>query len=140
MTESEYKSHFDVVTKEIEHASITFLTYQAFFKVISDTPEILKTVNQNPLFWRTQTFSLQAAFLLTLRRVFDNSRDAYSINYFINVTRKHPEFFTKAALEKRRCVGGDRPIWMDKFLTQSFELNIQELNDINASLSIHRDI
>ena len=42
MTESEYKNHFDVVAKEVENASITFYTYQAFFKIISDAPAILK--------------------------------------------------------------------------------------------------
>ena len=105
MTESEYKGYFGVVTKEVEHASITFHTYQAFFKIISNTPKVLKAVNQNPLFWQTQTFSLRAAFLLPLRRIFDAAPDAYSIGRFINVTRNRPEFFTKAALEKRRYVG-----------------------------------
>ena len=71
------------------------------------------TYNLQAEFWSATTYGLQTGFFMAVGRIFDQRKDAYSIEDVVEQTIKHPGFFARPELRKRmreaQSIYGDEP-------------------------------
>lgn len=113
MTSEEYWRMFHLVRGDIEAAIGCSTTYLTINRLAAADSEIARKYNQRADFWRATTYGLQTAFFIALGRVFDQSKNTYTIEDVVEQTIEHPGFFSRDALRTRMRgvwgVHGDQP-------------------------------
>lgn len=137
MNESDYWKEVQLLSGEIENTISVFDTYEEINRLAVEDPQILKTLNKEPLFWNVQSYSLQTTLLIVLGRIFDTSKDSHSIHGVVNATVGNIKFFSKLALEERKIKanGGKRPDWLDGYVANAWEpRNSKDLRHLKKTL------
>ncbi len=120
-------------------------TYQTIHRLGADDREIAQKYNQNAAFWNATTHALQTALFMALGRMFDQTKNTYTIEDVVEQTIEHPGFFTKAELRKRkreslRLFGNaPDPEWMPGYLENVVEPNRGSLAILKSELQPHVD-
>jgi hypothetical protein len=84
LTPAEYWNEVQLLSTEIEEAVIIFHTYEEINRRAVQDALILKTLNKDALFWRTQRQCLQTSLFVTLSRIFDLEAHAHTIHTLVN--------------------------------------------------------
>lgn len=132
MTQPTLESELKVFRSECEVVSLFFYTDLAIDEMARKDPEVLKFLNQTPLFWNTCKNALQTAAIIALGRIFNpKEKSRHNLAKLIDLAKKHPEIFSKSSLEKRRLGKNDkRPDWMDEFLKTAYEPSAADLDHL----------
>lgn len=138
MTATQYAEELSLIKEEVNTCIECFYTYIEIHNYATENRSVHRAMNGEPMFWNISLYSLQAAFFMTLGRIFDNGRDAHSIHKLLAATVAHPEFFSKEALGTRRAAGGPKPDWLDTFLRDAFEPEASDLRALKRALTAHR--
>jgi AbiU2 len=136
--EVEFWNDYELAREEVDKAIETFYTYLSIHKIAADNKEIYSAMNKNPTFWNINLYSLQTTFFITIGRIFDDGKDAFSIHKFIQSTLAHPEFFSKKFLAKRKSKGNSEPDWLNDYLKDVFEPGVSDLKIIKNQLTPYR--
>src|SRR6266851_4379371 len=102
MTEREYARAFHQIRQDVENTTAAYYTVDEINQFARDDHANLDKLNRDPNFWKLTRFSLETTYFITLGRIFDRGTDVHSINYLLDLTENHPEFFLKSALAKRK--------------------------------------
>ncbi|HXN46544.1 MAG TPA: hypothetical protein VN893_07875 [Bryobacteraceae bacterium] len=138
LTPAEYWSEVQLLSTEIEAAIVIYYTYEEINRLAVHDKRVLRSLNEDPLFWRTQVHCLQASLFLTLSRIFDLEANAHTIHTLINATLGNLQLFSAAALSSRKMSGGPRPDWLDSFVASAWiPTNAKELRHLKTSLAPH---
>lgn len=138
MDEIEFWNDYELIRGEINKAIETFYTYLSIHKIANDNKEIYREMNNNSTFWNISLYSLQTTFFITMGRIFDDGKDAFSIHKFIQSTLAHPELFSKKSLAKRKSKGNSEPDWLNDYLKNVFEPGVPDLRIIKTQLTPYR--
>jgi hypothetical protein len=136
MTEVEYWRDCQYLKSEIDYAVEFFEVQEEINRLAISDQTIYKALNDDALFWVIQKHSLQMSLFITLGRIFDENKDACSVHRVIGETLKHTEFFSKNALAVRKCAGGAKPDWLDSYMSDAWEPNLQELRALKKALAV----
>jgi hypothetical protein len=101
MTSEEYFRMLDLVRGDIETAIGCSSTYLTINRLGAGDRAVAQKYNRHADFWRATTYALQAGLFMALGRVFDNTKNTYTIEDVVEETIDHPGFFTKAELRTR---------------------------------------
>ena len=136
MLEAEYKHNFSLIADQISGATRAFYTYMEINKFASESNENYQKINRDGRFWSGQLYSLQTTWLINLGRIFDPTRDAYSIHDFLKSTDAYKGFFSKGALaeRKRSAAGQPQPEWLDDYLKSAWEPTTADLEKIRSTI------
>ena len=138
MNEAEFWHDYELIRGEVDKAIETFYTYLHIHKIANDSREIYRAMNRDSTFWIISLYSLQTTFFITMRRIFDDGKDAFSVHKFVSSALAHPEFFSKKALAERKSEGQEDPDWLEGYLRNVFEPGVSDLKKIKRQLSPFR--
>jgi len=136
--DSEFWSEYHLIRGEVDKAIEIFYTYLYIHKIANNNREIYLAMNRNPTFWIINLYSLLTAFFITMGRIFDDGKDAFSVHKFLSSTLAHPEFFSKDALTKRKSKGQSDPEWLNDYMKDVFEPGVSDLRNIKKQLTPFR--
>ena len=100
-------------------ASYCYYANKEIRKFASENRDNFVILNNHATFWNTTLHGLQTASFMALSRLFDEGHNTHSMHHFLGLTVAHPEFFSRAALERRRmkdAPSGIRPDWLDDYI------------------------
>jgi hypothetical protein len=100
--ETEFKEELRVFGDEVEEAMQCFYAEQTIRNVARENASVYHALNRNAAFWNLASRALQANAIVVLGRIFDRDSRTYGIKRLLDLATKHPEIFSKAALEKRK--------------------------------------
>ncbi len=122
MTEEEYLHELEVLDTQIDHVFEAFHVFEELNQLGKDNEAVFAVLNENALFWNTQTRCLQTSLFIDLARIFDSHSNTYSIHRVVSMTLAHPEFFSKESLSKRkiRLANNAKPEWLDGFIQSAW--------------------
>lgn len=121
MEDAEFKKNFDLMDREVLTAIESFYTYIGIHNYLASNKAIHETLNQNPSFWKITFHALENTFFITLGRIFDDDPKSHSIHKLVNICLQNPQLFSKESLAKRRIGNGEKPEWLDNYLSGAFE-------------------
>jgi len=100
--ETEFKEELQVFGNEVEEAMQCFYAEQTIHNVARENTNVYRALNGNAAFWKLASRALQANAIIVLGRIFDRDSRTHGIKRLLNLATKHPEIFSKAALERRK--------------------------------------
>lgn len=112
--ENEFKSELQVFSNEVDEAIQCFYAEQTIHNLARENSSVYHALNRNAAFWKITSRALQANAVIVLGRIFDKNSQAHGIHRLLDLAAKHPDIFSKAALERRK-----RPQvgqWIDDFM------------------------
>lgn len=137
-TDAEYGAELRIVSKDIEGAVILHHTREEINRLALVDGAILRVLNEEAQFWKTQVHSLQATLFITMARIFDKAPKGHSIHRLLNNTIGHSEFFSEQALAARKTGYGPEPDWLKSFLRGIWVPHTaSDLRHLKRSLSPH---
>jgi len=136
MLEAEYKRNFDIMATQIAAATSAFYTYMEIHKFASEGNDNYEKINRDAHFWSGQLYALQNTWFIVLGRIFDRSKDAYSIYDFLASTVAYKGFFSSHALanRKRKDAGRAESEWLDDYLKSVWEPTTADLEKIKSAI------
>src|SRR5882762_10066122 len=102
--ETEFKEELQVFGNAVEEAMQCFYAEQTIHNVARENANVHRALNRNAAFWKIASRALQANALIVLGRIFDRDSRTHGIKRLLNLATKHPEIFSKEALEKRKLL------------------------------------
>lgn len=135
MRDSEFSEILDSLREEVLNAIESFYSYVGIHNQLSSDRDLYAVLNQNPSFWNIVLQALQYNFFIALGRVFDDSPNSQSIHKLVNACLSHPKFFSREALGGRRMQNGQKPPWLDEFLSNAFEPKVSHLRVLKREVS-----
>jgi hypothetical protein len=100
--ETEFRQELEVFGNEVEEAIQCFYAEQTIHNVARENASVYDALNRNVAFWKLSSRALQANAIIVLGRIFDRDSRTHGIKRLLNLATKHPEIFSKAALERRK--------------------------------------
>src|ERR1019366_7049422 len=113
VTSEEYWRMFKMVRGDVVAAIGCNSTYLTINRLGVEGFGVAVTYNLQAEFWSATTYGLQTGFFMAVGRIFDQRKDAYSIEDVVEQTIEHPGFFARSELRKRmreaQRIYGDQP-------------------------------
>jgi hypothetical protein len=136
MLEADYKRLFGLIEGQITGATKAFYTYMEINKFAATGNENYQKINRDGHFWSGQLYALQTTWFIILGRLFDRTKDAYSIHDFLEATVDYKDFFSKKSLaeRKRAAAGRAEPEWLPGYLKSAWEPTTADLEKIRSSI------
>jgi hypothetical protein len=136
MLEAEYKRHFGLIADQITGATRAFFTYMEINKFASENNGNYQKINRDGHFWSGELYALQTTWFIILGRIYDRTKDAYSIHDFLKSTVAYKGFFSKRALarRKRTAAGQPEPEWLPDYLKAAWEPSTADLEKIRSAI------
>jgi hypothetical protein len=137
MTSDKYWEMFHLIRGDIESA---IASHTAYFKIhgLGADRNVLQKYNRSPKFWQLNVHALQTTFFISLGRVFDKRKDAWSIYDLLENTVEHVGWFSKAALRERKRAdvsrGGKDPDWLDGYIANAWEPSRKDLEALRYAI------
>lgn len=139
MREWDYQHEYQEIRNELLAAMESFQTNLEVHAFARENDRIAEYLTQEHDFRNLQLYRLQTTFFITLARFFDNGPDTYSILSILNMASANPEFFSRAALERRKMVDQrERPPWLDEYLDGKWYPTAADLRELRGSVASHR--
>jgi hypothetical protein len=102
MLEAEYKRLFGLIADQITGARRAFYTYMEINKFASENNVNLEKIHRDGHFWSGELYALQTTWFIILGKIYDRTKDSYSIHDFLKSTVAYKGFFSKQALAQRK--------------------------------------
>ena len=108
----------------------------------ADDKELLIALNRTPLSWIVTRHSLQVNLFITLGRIFDTDNDAFSVDDLLKCCIEDIEIFSLENLRERKVEGqnGVEPEWLQEYIENAYEPNIEDFNRLRGEFSKRRRI
>lgn len=120
-------NQIDLLRHEVE-STLRMLYALKQFRIAMTSPKDVNCANQNVDFWRLFEAAFQSRFLIGLRRLFDDSRDSFSIHKFFNSCREKINVFSKQELRIRKSSHLNSHEWIDDFINEAYEPTLEDFN------------
>jgi hypothetical protein len=98
---TEFETELETFRKEEESAQQFFFSYLSVRSMAANNSDVLRTMNENPLFWITTHYSMLVAAFVTLGRIFDQE-SKHNLDRLMNVASKNLSVFSLDALRARK--------------------------------------
>ena len=135
ISESEYWHNYELIRNEVFVSIESFYTYREIHNFAAESEKHYQMINKEASFWNINLYGLQAAFFVTLGRLFDSDDRSCTIDRLLSETKSHPEFFSKRAFESRRMIDGKRPGYLDSYLVDVWEPTAEDLETLESYLA-----
>jgi hypothetical protein len=143
MTTDEYWQMFHLIRGDIESAVASNTTYFKIRNMAASDRAILDKFNRAPYFWNLNAYSLQTTFFISLGRLFDKRKDAWSIYDLTEHTIEHIGLFSKASLRERKRAGlgtnGKDPDWLENYVANAWEPTRSDLKNLGDAIVPYAD-
>ena len=136
MTERKYIQAHTLVMHDVEYAMECLCIARAINDIAQSDPSALRHMNKQPVVWNAINVALQESFIIALGRLFDTDNRTHSIHYLISETLRHPEFFSREALARRkRTPNSDHdPDWLEEYLDEAWQPTSADLRYLKGAL------
>jgi len=119
---------------EITTRALNALEY--FHHLLSDDAAV-NIINENIYFWKQYEKAIITQIFIGIRRLFENQKDTFNFQTFINYCKTNIDEFSYASFEKRRLPDNIvRPKYLDDYMTHIY---IPKEEDFNNLARVVRD-
>jgi hypothetical protein len=98
---TEFETELEIFRKEEESAQQFFFSYLSVRTLAAGSPDVLRMMNTNPLFWVTVHYSMLVAAFVALGRIFDQD-SKHNIDRVIGIAANDLSIFSLDALRARK--------------------------------------
>jgi hypothetical protein len=98
---TEFETELETFRKEEESAQQFFFAYLSVRTLAAGSPDVLRTMNENPLFWVTTHYSMLVAAFVALGRIFDQD-SKHNIDRVMGLAARDLSIFSLDALRTRK--------------------------------------
>jgi hypothetical protein len=98
---TEFETELEIFRKEEESAQQFFFSYLSVRTLAAGSPDVLRMMNTNPLFWVTVHYSMLVAAFVALGRIFDQD-SKHNIDRVIGIAANDRSIFSLDALRARK--------------------------------------
>jgi len=138
--EEEFEHELDVFRIEVDSGTQFFYAYLAVNAALSANKAALDAVNKAPLFWGTNVGALQAAFFITLGRIFDQKSN-HNVDKLLRLAQNNISIFSKEALAKRkRKLSENADEWLDDYLEDVYVPTSDDFRGLKKHIRKYRQI
>lgn len=110
----------EIFRQEVE-VTIRALNALEYFLYLLQYERTVLILNENPRFWQQYERALTIQIFIGIRRLFENEKDSFNFQKFINHCIDSVEEFSIGALENRKIEGHQhRPEWLDEFMANVY--------------------
>jgi hypothetical protein len=137
-----YKDYYDEYCNEVHGAISCYLLWRYVHNRAYNDKAIEKALNKSPLSWNTILHSLQVTLFITLGRIFDIDKDAFSADVLLRTCMEEIELFSDANLRLRKIQrnGNVPPSWLDDYMKGTVVPSRQDFGRIRGELSKKKKI
>jgi len=143
MTNDEYWQMFHLIRGDIEGAVASNTTYFKIHNMAAANRAILDKFSRTPYFWHMNAYALQTTFFISLGRLFDKRKDAWSIYDLTENTIGHIGLFSKAGLRERKRArsskDGKDPEWLENYMANAWEPTRSDLKELEDAIVPYAD-
>lgn len=137
---SEYEKEFSIFCRNVNSAARSFYYHTGIQNKIYDdgvkhqnlpdgyfqNSPVFQAINENAQFWNDYKYSSILYVIITLGRVFDDSKKSHSIRRLIRVA-KNSGLFTRKELRKRKIESSDNSHeWIDSYMSNVSEISTSD--------------
>lgn len=125
---------------EITTRALNALEY--FHHLLSNETAV-KKINENVYFWKQYERAIITQIFIGIRRLFENKKDTFNFQAFINHCKANIDEFSYASFEKRRLPDNTiRPEYLDEYMKHIYIPKEEDFNSLarvvkNNSKRIH---
>ena len=138
--EEKFKHELEVFRTEVESATQFFYAYMAIHSEIAEKKDVLKFVNEMPLFWKTIIGALQISMFITLGRIFDK-KSKHNIDSLLKIAIKNKDIFSKTSLEARKRKDSENADeWIDEYIQNAYEPTDADFSRLEKHVEKYRKL
>jgi hypothetical protein len=122
---------------ELNIACRSFYAWKNINNVAAVDKKVHHALNRNKLSWNIILYSLQSTFFISIGRLFDLNRKAFSVHSFLREYIENIGQFSKNALRERRIKGSeaDKLPWLDEYIEKSYQPNKEDFLKLKGEVS-----
>jgi len=126
---------------EEEVAQQYFFCYLSVRSVGAVNPDVLKKINETPLFWITTHHAMLLAAFVALGRIFDqDKRSIHNIDKLLRSVTDNTDLLTNAALKKRKEAMGISASDAAEYVKGKYELTPTDIRAMRKAVSHWRGV
>ena len=129
----------EVFRSEEETAQQLFFSYLALHNLPANDRDILRLMNEAPLFWITTRHALLLAAFVVLGRLFDQ-KSRHNLDRLLNLAMKDRQLFSKAGLAKRRQKEGMAAAQAAAYAAEAYEPTAADFRILRKQVATRRRI
>ena len=134
----EFKDELKVFRTEEETAQQCFFAYLGIRNLAAESREVLRAMNENPMFWITSEYALILSMFITLGRIFDTA-SKHNVAKLIGVVESDRAILSRPGLKLRRetemtAVGAA------EYVKSKHDITVTEVRDIRKLISTWRKV
>jgi len=123
--------------EELNIACPSFYAWKNIHNVAAGDKKVYHALNRNALSWNIILHSLQSTFFISIGRLFDLNRKAFSVHSFLRAHIENIGQFSKDALRERKIKGSEtsKPPWLDEYIGKSYQPNKEDFLKLKGEVS-----
>lgn len=136
---------YDKFYKEFENELHKTISSFLLWKCMHDRPAqdkaVLNALNKTPTSWLTIRHSLHVTFFITLGRIFDKRKDAFSVIKLLKYCENNISLFSKEKLRERRMKDlKEKPDWLDDYINNAYEATQDDIQSLMKETEKYRNL
>ena len=123
--------------RELDIACRSFYAWKNIKNISAEDKKVYHALNRNALSWNTILYSLQSTFFISIGRLFDLNRKAFSVHSFLRAHIENIGQFSKNALRERKIKSSEagKPPWLDEYIGRSYQPNKEDFLKLKGEVS-----
>jgi len=139
------KQMYDRYYNEFENELHRTVTSFLFWKCLNDRPHgdksVLAALNKTPTSWLTARHALHVTFFITLGRIFDKRKDAFTVITLLKYCENNIEIFSKNNLRERKLADfRDEPDGLDDYISNAYEPTKKDFEGLISQTETYKEL
>ncbi len=126
----DFDESLQMIEKNIDEAIGAFFVLDNIMQKAIAEEVFLVKLNHNIYFWNNIIYSLQSSYFMSLGRIFDQRRDTFSINVFLNKCTENFYQFSKTELRKRKATHITNSVELQEYIDNTYEPTLEDFRKI----------
>ena len=140
MTESDIKDLIDRIQTEVDICGIAYYQWKEIHNYCSSVSPQPRTLTVHSSFWAATLASLQNTYILGLSKLFDKSKNSFSLDTVLKHCNNNSGYFSNTSLEARKIKQGWSQVSAAAYAKNSFAPSSNDFTALGQSLNNARAI
>lgn len=136
---TEFENELEIFRKEEESAQQFFFSYLSVRTLAASSPHVLRTINENALFWITAEHSMLLAAFAALGRIFDQD-SKHNLDRLMGLASRDLAIFSLDALRARKEASQITAAQAAEFVIGRHALTLDDVKLLRKQIDVRRRI
>ncbi len=137
-----YDRYYKEFCDEVHRILSSYLFWRMLNNRVATDKKLLSALNRTPLSWIVTRHSLNVTLFITLGRIFDIDKDAFSVDDLLKCCIDEITSFSLESLRGRKMEGqnGVEPEWLSNYMENSYESTTEDFQRLRSEVAKRRKI